>query len=221
LLLKKKQRSEAKGVYRDAGKLVVREGARFPRRCAICNKPCDGDSVDFTFGRETSHYIDVAAVQAVTRAAADLVTRTRYTGPVHVEIPLCSWHRTRRLRRLGIGLGVLALASAFLGVHYAISGPAVFGGAGEFGLFFIPVSTIIAVLVGLVSLAIALSALVDATKIWFKPTRFYGRFVWLQGAGLEFLRTLPRIEDHHYKLDSGDPGLGADELIRRGGVDED
>jgi hypothetical protein len=219
--LKKKQRAKAKGLYRDAGKLVIREGARFPDRCVICNKPCDGDLVDFTFGRETSHYIDVAAVQAVTRAAVDLVKGSRYTGPVQAAIPLCSWHRNRRLLRLGVGLGITLLAAVFLLIGYAIVGAAEFGGSGEYGLFQIPISTVIAVLAGLVGLAIALSALVDATKIWFRPTRYDGRFVWIDGAGREFLRTLPMIEDYHYTAGGSNPHLSADELIRRGGLDDE
>src|SRR5262249_39285904 len=82
------------GLYRDSGKLVIREGAEFPARCVICNKECDGEPLDFTFGREgKSHYIEVAAIQTLARAAEDLVKGNRYTGPVQTAIPMCSWHR--------------------------------------------------------------------------------------------------------------------------------
>jgi hypothetical protein len=205
-------RSSPKGVYRDGGKLVVREGTQLPDRCVICNKECDGAPMRFTFGRLWMGYVELAAIQTVANAASDLVTGTRYSGPVHTEIPLCPWHRRRRLRRLGAGLGILAIAAAYLFIRYSI------GGAAEFSIFRMPILNIIVILVGIVGIAFILHAVFDRTRVWFRAAKYYDRFVWLKGAGKSFLRTLPQLEAHHYKpgRDSDNPDLTADELIRRG-----
>jgi len=73
----------------------------------------------------------------------------------------------------------------------------------------------------LVGIAITLSGLLDASRVWFRPTKYYDRFVWIQGAGRQYLRTLPIIEDYHYKPNRADPGLSADELIRGGKLEDD
>jgi hypothetical protein len=119
--MKKKKRSTTRGLYRDGKMLVIREGARFPDRCAICNKACDGERMDFTFAREKSRRFDVAAIQSVANAASDLLTGARYTGPVSADISLCSWHRGRRLRLAAIGVGMTALAVAFIFIQYAMA----------------------------------------------------------------------------------------------------
>ena len=142
------KRTSTKGLYRDADKLVIREGATLPDRCVICNKESDGEPMDFTFGRLKMHYIELAAAQTVANAAVDLVKGTKYTGPVQAAIPLCSWHRKRRLRRIGIGLGIMALAAAVLLYRYSIAG------ADEFSVFRISIYSIIAVVAALVGIAI-------------------------------------------------------------------
>jgi hypothetical protein len=209
--MKKTKRSGAKGLYRDGGHLVIREGARFPDQCVICNKLCDGTSVDFTFGRTQSHYVEVAAVEAVARAASDLLKGGRYTGPVQAAIPLCTWHRSRRLLLIGCGVAVAAVAAGFLLVRYAI------GGAAEFDVLQISLASVIAIAAVVVGLTVAWVGLVERTKVWFKPVKYHDRFVWVKGAGLGFLRELTRIEDYHYKPGAADPHLSADELIRRAG----
>jgi hypothetical protein len=176
------------GLYRDANRLVVREGTRLPDRCVICNGPIDDDPIDFVFKREKSHYIEIAAVQTVVTAAADLLTGAKYTGPVEVSIPFCRWHRQRRLRRLGIGAGLMALAVAILFVRYLI------GGASEFTISEISIYIVIAVLVATTGVGIILDVTYDPAKLWFKTKKFHGRFVWLEGAGPQFLKTLPRLD---------------------------
>src|SRR5688572_17765777 len=114
----KKKKSATKGLYRDGDKLVIREGARFPARCAICNKPSAGAPRPFVFSRQKAHYIEVAAIQTVAHAAADFLKGARYTGPVHADMPLCSWHRSRRLMQAGLGVGMTLLAIAFVFVQY-------------------------------------------------------------------------------------------------------
>jgi hypothetical protein len=61
--MKKLKRPTFDGFFRDGGDLVIREGASFPDRCVICNKECDGETVDFIFARGKSHYIELAAIQ--------------------------------------------------------------------------------------------------------------------------------------------------------------
>jgi hypothetical protein len=183
-------RSGAKGLYRDGGKLVIREGAKFPRRCVICNKECDGEPVPFTFRQEKSHYIELAVLQTVADAAADLMKGAKYTGPVHAAIPLCAWHSSRRLRRVGVGVGILALAGTYLlGRHFM-------GGAGQRAGLQISIDGVFAALVAIGGLGVALAAVYDPTKVWFKVRKFYDRFVWVDGAGREFVSALPKIEEY-------------------------
>jgi hypothetical protein len=185
-----RDRSGARGLYRDSGKLVIREGAQFPSRCVICNRECDGEPVHFTFKREKSHYIELAVLQTVANAAADLLKGAKYTGPVLAAIPLCPWHRSRRLRRVGVGVGIMALAAAYLLGRYFV------GGAGEFAVEQISMYSVVAVLVAIAGLGVALAAIYDPTKVWFKIGKFHDRFVWLDGAGRDFVSALPRIEEY-------------------------
>jgi hypothetical protein len=159
-------------------------------------------------------YVELAAAQAIANTAVDLVKGTRYTGPVPVAIPLCSWHRKRRLVRFGIGLGIMALAAAVLLYRYSIAG------ADEFSVFRISIYSIVAIVVALVGIALTLSVF-DTSRLWFRATKYYDRFVWLQGAGKDYLHTLPKIEDYHYKPNREDPNLSADQLIRRGKPDDE
>jgi hypothetical protein len=211
----KKKRSAANGLYRDGGRLVIREGARFPDRCAICNKASDGEPVEFTFGREKAHYIEVAAAQAVGRAVGDFITGAKYTGPVRTEIPLCAWHRGRRRRLLGIGVVTTILAVGFLYTQWPIAGP------GELGFLQISLWNWIAIAAALVGVVLTLMSLLDAHKLWFKAIKYYDRFVWVAGAGRAFLRELPPLKDHDYDPGADNPDLTADELIRRAGLDDE
>jgi hypothetical protein len=204
-------RSSGKGMYRDNGNLVVVEGAVFLGRCVICNKESDRDVVVCTFKREQkSHYIEVAAVQTLARAAGDLLTGSRYTGPVQAPIPMCSWHRNRRLRRIGFGFATMLLAVVYLLIRYWIVG------GHELSALQIPISSIFVIIAAIVGLIVASAALANPTGVWFRATKYYDRLVWLQGAGREFLRTLPGIEEYHYKPGKDNPNLDADELIRHG-----
>jgi hypothetical protein len=219
----KKNKPSGKGLFRDGGKLVIREGARFPDRCVICDKPCDGETVDFVFQRRKSHYIDVAAVQTVANAAADLIKGARYTGPVHAAIPLCSWHRNRRLRIVGYCAGVMALAAAYLASRYYL------GVARDFDTPQLPILSAVAFLTGITGLGIGLAAVYDPTELWFRISKFNDRLVWVQGAGGNFLDALPRFEGQHqrgssrgrYTPDEDEGNISAEELIRRAGLEDD
>jgi hypothetical protein len=215
-----KKKKKSKGAYRDRGRLVIREGARFPDRCAVCNAECGGETRAFEFGREQkSNYIEVAAMQSIARGVFDLATRSRYTGPVFAEVPLCSWHRSKRLRQAVVGSLVFVLSVAYIFARYRLYGG---GNGGEFDFLDMSKYTVLAVGTGFTGLVFALRTASDPTKVWFKPVRYYDRFVWVEGAGKDFLRELPEVEDYHYNTDAGDPRLSADELIRRAGdIDDD
>jgi hypothetical protein len=222
--MKKKQRSTS-GLYRDGKLLVIREGTRCPGRCAICNKEDEVELVDFTFARERQRYVEVAAVQSIARAASDLATGARYTGPVQADLPLCAWHQGRRLRLFGIGAGMTVLGIAFVAIQRAMG--AVIVPPGELGFMDIALYNWIAFAAVLTGVVFMLMCVFDSSKLWFKPTKYYGRFVWLAGAGPEFLATLPAIQPQDYKaqgaLDASvdEANLSAEELIRRAGLDDD
>jgi hypothetical protein len=212
----KKNKPSGKGLFRDGGKLVFREGARFPDRCVICDKPCDGETVDFVFQRRKSHYIDVAAVQTVANAAADLIRGARYTGPVHAAIPLCSWHRNRRLRFVGYCAGLMALAAGYLFVRHYL------GLARGFDPPDLPIVSGVVFLTGVGGLGIGLAAVYDPSELWLRANKFHDRLVWVQGAGRAFLNNLPYFEGArglpgrgNYTRDDDEANLSAEELIRR------
>ena len=79
----------------------------------------------------------------------------------------------------------MALAAAYLFIRYLI------GGAREFEVSEISIYSLIAILVAIFGLGIVLAAAYDPTKVWFRVKKFYDRFVWVEGAGPEFLSTLP------------------------------
>jgi hypothetical protein len=72
-------------------------------------------------------------------------------------------------------------------------------------------------------LGIGLAAIFDPTELWFRISKFNDRLVWVQGAGRNFLDTLPRYEGQHqdgssrgrYTPDEDEANLSAEELIRR------
>lgn len=216
----KKKKKKARGAYRDRSRLVIREGARFPSRCAVCNSEHDVELREFEFGREEkSHYIEIAAAQSIARGVSDLATGSKYTGPVQAEVPLCSWHRNKRLRQTAGGAAVFVLGIAYVVLRYKLYGGS---NGGEFAMFEMSIYTFIAIALAFAGLVFALRGASDPTKVWFKPVRYYDRFVWVEGAGRGFMEGLPEIEKHQYKLDEVDPNMSADELIRRAGdVDDD
>lgn len=178
--------SAVEGLYRDAGKLVVQEGAVFPDRCVICNREADAEPIDLIFERKKSHYVEAWAVQSIAMAATDLVTGAKYTGPVQVTFPFCSAHRNKRLWRCCIGGGLMALGAGYLLVRYL-------RGAHRFDDLVFSLESVIAFFVGVVGIGITVEAAFDPARVWFRTKKFYDRYVWLEGAGREFLSTLPAL----------------------------
>jgi hypothetical protein len=226
-VMTKKVKSKTRGLYRDGKLLVIHEGARFPHACAVCNKAGDEEAVFFTFARARANVVEAAAVQAASRAVNDLFTGARYTGPVDAQIPLCSWCRGRRLRFLGTGVGLTVLAIGYLMIHKRLGG--VILPPGELGFLEISLPVFVALGSILVGFVLTLMAVFDSEKLWFKATKYFDRFVWVSGAGKEYLGELPQYEDQHRKVkgslsrrSSGDEGhLSAEELIRRANLDDD
>ncbi|MDR3633346.1 MAG: hypothetical protein P4L84_05870 [Isosphaeraceae bacterium] len=201
--------SRVEGVYRDAGKLVIQDGAVFPDRCVICNEECDSEPIELTFKRVKSHYIEVAALQSVATAAVDLLKGAKYTGPIDATIPFCSWHRNARLRRLWIGGGLIALAAAYLFIRYL-------RGAHKFEELVFSLDSVIAIFGGVGGIGIAAEAAYNPTSVWFKSKKFYDRFVWVEGAGRAFLSTLPTLTS---RFANSSPVAG-DPAAARGNVDQ-
>ncbi|MFO0865731.1 MAG: hypothetical protein U0744_13950 [Gemmataceae bacterium] len=211
--MKKKKSSKSDGLYRDVNTLVIREGASFPARCPLCNKPADGEPLACTFERKSARYVEVAAVQKVATAASDLISGTRYTGPVEAVIPLCSWHRGRRIRLALFGLGMVAVAVAVLMIQKALG--IVIVPPGEMGFLHIALYNFLAFGAIFAGITFMLMATFDSQKLWFRATRYQDRYVWVSGAGREFLRELPKVEDRHFEIEPESRELTAEELIRR------
>ncbi len=164
-------------------------------------------------------YIEFALVEAVARAAADKVTGTRYTGPVTAAVALCARHRRRPFVRAGI----CATTGAAATVSYMYLAPMI--GTGEFDLYQATFKAVTG-FVGFCAVLIGFLSLFDRTSVWFTPTGYFDRYVWVKGAGRAFLATLPTVKKSQYDPKAEDTDdesvaeerkLSADELIRRAG----
>jgi hypothetical protein len=229
--MNKKTPSKDKGLYRDGKRLVIREGARFPNKCAICNKEDDVESIEFFFERKKAHVVEARAVQTALNAASDVMSGAKYTAPVQADIPLCSWHRSRRIQRAAIGVGMATLALVFVLIQKAMG--VVIVPPGELGFLDIAIYNFIAFGMIFAGVTFIFTTIFDHQNLWFKATKFYDRFVWVSGAGRTFLDELPQYENQHRRSRikdlesrfdrSSDENrhLTAEELIRRANLDEE
>ena len=228
--MNKKSKRNSKGLYRDSKLLVIREGARFPHKCAICNSEDDVELVDFVFERKQVHGLEARVVHSALTAAADLLSATKYTGPVQAEIPLCAGHRRRRIQRAGIGVGTTILAISVLLIQKAMG--IVIVPPGELGFLDIAIYNFIAFAMIFVGITLIFTTIFDSQNLWFKATKYYDRFVWVTGAGAAFLGEQPQYENQHRTLQADDFGsrggsrgdgsdLSAEELIRRARLGDD
>jgi hypothetical protein len=114
---------------------------------------------------------------------------------------------------------MLVLAAGFLLIQRAMG--VVIVPPGELGFLYISLHNYVAFAVALGGIGVTLTAVFDASNLWFKATKYYDRFVWVTGAGRAFLAELPPIKDHQYDPRADNPDLTADELIRRAGLDDE
>jgi len=226
----KKARAKSKGVYQDGRLLVIQEGASFPPACVSCSRSGDEEAVEFVFARGKAHVVEAAVVQSAARAVNDLVTGSRYTGPVAADIPLCPWCRGRRIRFFGAGFGLVLISAAYLAIFRALGG--VILPPGEFGFLEMSLPTVIAMGLIFTGITLFLMALFDSSNLWFKAAKYHDRFVWVRGASSAYLSGLPRYADQH-RSDGGstrssrgsyvedEANLSAEELIRRANLDDE
>lgn len=220
----RKTSSKCKGLYRDGKFLVIREGARFPDTCPICNND-DVELVEFWFERKKVKGLEARVAQAALNAASDLMSGAKYTGPVQADIPLCSHHAKRRIHRAAFGAGIVTLAVAVIAIQKAMG--IVIVPPGELGFLDIALYNFVAFGAIFAGITMIFTTIFDHQNLWFRARKFNGRFVWASGAGRPFLDELPQYENQHLRSGikelerrfdrSSDEnrGLTAEELIRR------
>lgn len=224
--MSQKSQPKDRGLYRDGRLLVIREGARFPGKCPICNQD-DVELVDFYFERKKVHGLEARVVSSALTAASDVFSGARYTGPVQAEIPLCTKHSKRRIQRAGIGLGTAAVSIAVFVVQKMMG--IVIVPPGELGFLDMAIYNFVALGMIFVAFYLLCTAIFDSQNLWFKATKYYDRFVWVSGAGAAFLSELPQYNGQHrtarsdsFESSHVDPdNLSAEELIRRARLGDD
>lgn len=221
---------ETQGLYRDGKLLVLREGAEFPEKCAICNQEDDVELVEFCFERKKVHGLEARLVQSAMTAASDLMSGARYTGPVDADIPLCGRHRKRRIHRAVTAVVLAAASIGFLLIQRAMG--VVIVPPGELGFLDIAIYNFIAFGMIFVAFFLICTTLFDHQKLWFSARKFHHQYVWIVGVGREFLEELPKYEKQHLRSKRTDvesqpsrprdeSQLTAEELIRRANLDDE
>ncbi|MDB5289146.1 MAG: hypothetical protein JWL69_387 [Phycisphaerales bacterium] len=156
------------GVWREGKQIIASKGAVLPNRCVKCNEPAAGSPLKRTlYWHHPAMYLLIFA-GIIIYAIVALIVRQSGT----VTVCLCQKHRTRRTYAiLGGWLGAL------LGIVLLF-----YAAGGNMPGLFVPL--------GIVLFLTAIIAGVVIARI-LAPTRIDAQYLWLRGAGPEFLNTLP------------------------------
>jgi hypothetical protein len=156
------------GVWREGPRIVVVQGAVLPPACVKCNAPADGPPVRKTlYWHHPALYLIILAGVLIYAIVALIV---RQKGDV--SLYLCKRHRSRRVR---------AILAAWLGVAAGVV--LIFYGANS------SMPEVCCPLGILVCIGAIIYGVIGARRLW--PARIDSQYLWLRGAGREFLSTLP------------------------------
>ena len=155
-------------VWHERKTVIARKDAVFPPRCVKCNLPVEGNPIRRTFYWHHPGLFALILAGILVYAIIAIVLRKK--GVVHFYV--CPKHRQRRL----IGL--------LLGWTGGIGGPviAIAGAANNSGAL------------ATVGIAVFIAGIVAAlfARVLY-PKKIDDHFVWLSGAGPEFLQSLSEV----------------------------
>ena len=155
--------------YRDGATVLIRDGGTLPDRCVKCNAPAAGNPIKFTF---VDSDVD-GSPHGVIGAAVHFSTRRTAT----VYVSLCAAHR--RLRTM-IRIGCPLLAALTLAAGYQAQREGILSRQHFVGV------AVALVALGLFPLGIY--------QQHYLKGRIENRWVLLDGAGEEFLLSIPLAE---------------------------
>jgi hypothetical protein len=161
-------------MWRDGKLLVVGKGERFPDRCVKTNKPAHGRRVlqVAEIGTVIVSIIHLLSPIVALISAPLLLTRESYSVALSDE-----WHRKRRrgyiIAGIVIPIGFVALAygTGIIGLGKAILGS-------------------LLIILGVLFTSFGILYVCDASTL-ITAKRITNDYVWLKGAGVEFLASLP------------------------------
>ncbi|MDB5302093.1 MAG: hypothetical protein JWO87_3756 [Phycisphaerales bacterium] len=156
------------GVWREDKKIVASKGAVLPSRCVKCNGPAGGSPITRTlYWHHPALYLLILPGILIYAIVALIV---RQSGTV--TVCLCNKHRSQRIYAiLGGWLGAL------LGIVCLF-----YAAVGHMPELFVPL--------GIVLFLTSIIAGVIIARI-VTPSRIDAQYLWIRGAGPEFLNTLP------------------------------
>ncbi|MDB5332337.1 MAG: hypothetical protein JWP03_3488 [Phycisphaerales bacterium] len=158
----------AAGVWRDGKHIVAVKGAALPGTCVKCNAPADGPPMRRTlYWHHPALYALIFAGILIYAIVALIV---RQKGDI--SLCVCKKHRSRRNYAILIGwvgsLGGLTLI--------------IYGANSNMAEVFIPLGIIL-------FLGTLIGGIIGARLL--SPTKIDTQYLWLRGAGPDFLNTLP------------------------------
>jgi hypothetical protein len=157
------------GVYRQGKILVAYKGATLPTNCVKCNAPADKSPKSRKFTWHHPAYYCLLFLGVLPYAIVALATQK--SGEVYITV--CKAHRRRRLLTI-----LLAWVGVFFGIVLAIVG-------GNYN------QGIVIGLGILISLASAVCGVIFSRHL--VPSRIDDHYIFLKGAGDEFLDGLPGV----------------------------
>jgi len=161
----------AHGAWRDETTLIVSQQATLPDRCAVCNEPADGFTLDKTLLWHTPMLLPLLIIVPIGLVIyAVLAFFFKKTMPI--SMPLCVRHRRRRRLLGAAGLLMLPAFPVFAAVGITISEPAL-----------IPPGILLSI-AGIVVLVLG------RNELW--PLRITDEHAFVRGAHPEWLDALPQ-----------------------------
>jgi hypothetical protein len=156
------------GVWREGKVLIVAKETVLPPTCVKCNRPSDGRPIRRKFWWYPPAWLLLILVPYGVLLCFIVVLIIRKSGVVHYS--MCEAHRRRRW---AWGAGGLALSAVGLGGAVYVASQDAFQWMS----------------VGLVTFIAGLVVAVVAQSL--RPKRIDAHYVWLKGAGEEFLAQFP------------------------------
>lgn len=161
----------AHGAWRDDKTLVITHQATLPDRCAVCNAPAEGATVNKTLIWHTPMLLPLLIVFPIGLIIYGVLA-VLFKKTLPISMPLCAKHQRRRTLLGLTGLLMLPAFPVLALLGLSISEPAL-----------IPAGILLS-LSGLIVLVIG------RNELW--PLRITDTYAYIRGANTEWLDALPK-----------------------------